>query len=163
MNILTLVRNIRDAIYDDVATLSWCQAEYGRRHQVFCGVDTRKLQTQADYPLVHVFPVRRISGNRFEEQRNVIGISVGLVNTDTSAEEAAVAGRPSLIEMQGISHLETFRQLVETAAAGADLLNGWIDSLEVEYGDPLECFPFFVAEMLAEVNIPYSQGDDPFA
>ena len=156
MNITTLLEAVRDAIHDDSATKTWCTTNYTRNHKVYVGADQRKPPAQDQYPLVGLIPVNKVAGYELTEQEHGIGITCGLYN-----EDLATTGKANVVECQGISHIEAFRKLVETAAVGAISSPQRVDEINIEY-ETLEFFPYFLVTMELKVTDKYYQGDDAF-
>lgn len=141
MNITTLMNNIRNAVYDNAALSAWCTSAYGQAHKVYVGVDTRNPPASSAYPLIHLFPLTKTAGGG--NQSISIGATCGIYDANT----LTVAGRTRAIELRGVSYLEAFRKLVETAALTAALDDGyWFDRIEMTY-ETVEYFPYFLAAM----------------
>ena len=157
MDMLTLIETIRDAVHDDSDTQTWCTANYSRNHKVYVGIDMRNPPGDSDCPLVHLFPKAKISGYELDDQDHIIAATPVLSNENTRT----VAGKDNVVEMLGISHMETFRKYVETAVVGATPSGMFINILETEY-DPIEFFPFFIAPMEFKFTKTYYQGMDVF-
>jgi len=157
MNMTTLMDAIRNAVHDDSATKSWCSTNYSRNHKVYVGVDTRKPPGEAEYPLVHIFPLSKSVGYDLEEASHVISVTCGVHTTDT----VTVTGKDNIVEMQGVSHVEALRKLVETAIVGAMPAGCTIDALNIEY-ETVEFYPFFLANMEFTITETYYQGDGVF-
>jgi len=128
MNIITLLHNLRDTIHDDSDTQNWCQSNYGRVHTVHVGIDTDKPPAQDQYPIVHIFPVRKTMGYDQDEQGHVVNITCGVYNADTLD-----TGKENAVELKGISHVEEFRKLVETAVVGMNISGIFLDMVDVTY------------------------------
>jgi hypothetical protein len=145
MNIVTLIHNFRDAIHDDSALQTWCTTNYGSAHRVHVGIDTRKPPA-IDRPLIHVFPLSRTDGSQGETC--VIGVSCGIPDDDLLTTTKA-----RVIELEGISKLDDFRDAVKTIIEGVSLSSGqWLGDIETNY-EAVEYFPFFLAAM--EVPVHY--------
>ena len=156
MNIITLLENIRNAIADDTATKSWATTKYTRNHKVYVGIDVRNPPDETAYPLVNLYMVRRTVGYDPTRQVNVIGVVCGINETGSTT----VAGKANIVQMTAITYLEEFRKLVETALAGATLLYGFIDQVEIEY-EFIESYPFAFAFQEYTIGIDYYQGNNP--
>ena len=156
MNMTTLLDAIRDAIHDDAAVLAWCDAAYTRAHRVFVGVDARHPPDENMYPLVHVFPVSKTGGYEVVTQGHQVAVTCGIY--EAADRETS---KDYVTEKLGVSYLEAFRKLVETAVVGCDISDHRIDRMEVEY-ETLEYFPFFLCNMTFTIVWDFAQGDDPF-
>jgi len=157
MNITTLMDAVRNAVHDDAATQSWCTTNYSRKHKVYVGVDARKPPAEADYPIVHIFPLGKSVGYDLDQQSHVISVTCGVNTTAT----VTVTGKVNIIEMQGIAHIEAFRKLVESAIVAVIPSNCQIATLEIEY-ETIEFYPFFLANMEFTITEEYYQGDGVF-
>ena len=157
MNITTLLHNVANAIHDDSSTQAWCTTVYERGHKVFIGIDRRKPPAESDYPLVHVFQVRKSEGYELESQEHVLGVTCGIYDDDSRT-----VIRDRLTELESIEYIETFRKYVETAVVGAELSTMRIDELLIEY-EVIDFFPFLLAHMEFTFVHDYSSGDDVFA
>lgn len=158
MNINTLRDNIRNAVHDDSTAQTWCTANYGRNHHVYVGTDTRKPPDPAtEYPIVSVYPVEKQSGYDAEEIRHVIGLTCGIED-----ENMRTVAKANVVEFLGVTNLEAFRKLVETAAIGALDPEWYVADLRTEY-ETIEFFPCLLADMQMTIAIPLYTGDDPFA
>jgi hypothetical protein len=157
MNVITLLHNLRDAVADDTATKAWCQTNYSRDHKVYVGIDDRKPPADAEYPLVHLFPLTKTAGYELASQDHGIGATCGVHNETTTA-----TGKANAIELTGIIHIEEFRKLVETAIISAADWPVRVASINIEY-ETVEFFPFFLAAMEIKLAHDYSQGEDVFA
>ena len=145
MNIVTIIHAFRDAIHDNAALQSWCATNYAAAHVVHVGIDTRKPPA-IDRPLVHLFPLSRTDGSQGETC--VIGISCGLPDDDL-----LTTTKTRVIELEGISMLDQFRDYVKTIGEGTSLSSGcWLGDIETSY-EAVEFFPYFVAGM--EVPVHY--------
>jgi len=157
MNINTLMENLREALHDDEALQVWSNVHYGSYHKVYVGIDTRNPPGEDDYPLVHLFPIEKTVGYEMDAQDHVIGVTCGIHDTAT-----LTLARENLVEYRGMTYIEEFRKLAETAIAGADIGTLRIDALRIEY-ETVEFFPYFLATMEITMRGDYYQGDDVFA
>ena len=156
MNILTLLHNLRDAIADDINIKTWSQTNYTRDHKVYVGIDDRKPPPVSEYPIVHLFPINKISGYELAAQDHGIGATCGIHNEGTTN-----TGKTNAFELTGIIHIEEFRKLVETAIINAAVWPVRVEALNIEY-ETVEFFPFFLATMEFKLAHDYCQGEDVF-
>jgi hypothetical protein len=115
MDLAETLAAARDAIKTDQAIAAWCQQKYGRQHKVYVGIDEENPPAEADYPLIAVIPAGHKWGlkSRLEETRLII--VCGIV-------QEAVANSGNVVELAGISEVETFRRMVEERLLKAGLL-----------------------------------------
>lgn len=156
MNMTTLLHSLRDAVHDDSTLQTWCNAQYSQAQHVYVGVDERKPPEDSDYPLVHLFPVRKNGGYAVSAIDHIIGATCGIYNSSM-----ATTGKANAVEYQGIEHIETFREYVENAIAAVDTGDIFITSLSIEY-ETIEYFPFFLAHMEFVFSDALSMGDGAF-
>jgi len=153
MNIITLIHNLRDAIHDNYALNIWSTTYYGRNPKVYVGIDTRKPPAADQYPLVHIFPQQKTVGDG--NQSHIINVTCGIYDDDT-----LTTAKTNVVELEGISYLETFRKLVETAILSASLASyHYIGSIDLTY-ETIEYFPYFLCAMEVRVRAELSFGDD---
>ena len=153
MNITTLLHNMRDAIHDNSALNTWATTNYGRNPKVYVGIDTRKPPAADQYPLVHLFPQQKTIGDG--NQTHVIGVTCGIYDDDT-----LTTSKTNVVELEGISYLEDFRKLVETALLTTALSDAhWIASIDVVY-ETVEYFPYFLCAMDVHIQAELSFGQD---
>lgn len=157
MNMTTLTNALRNAVADDAATATWCQATYGQNHYIYVGMDERNPPADDKYPLVHLFPLRKTAGYDLTQQDHGIGATCGIHDSTF-----ITTGRDNLVEYNGVDRIEAFRKLVETAIAGALPTGVSLAEMAVEY-ETIEFFPYFLASMELRLTQDLYQGDDPLA
>jgi len=155
MNITTLMNTLRNAIHDDTATQAWCTTAYKQNHHVYVGVDQDNLPPVGDYPLVHLFPMRKNAGYNLSKQEHGIEVTCGIYDATVRSTDKA-----NVIEYTGVANIEAFRKLVETVVA-ANVGTLTAGTVEIEYS-PVEAFPYFLAGMIWTLDDEYYQGDDVF-
>lgn len=179
MNITTLINAIRDVLANSSEISDWSVAIYGHGPTITKGADEKNPPEQADYPVIHLFPIGKSAGYGVDMIGHDIGISCGV--SDTSITSSTV-GQVTLLEYTGLDNLEAFRKLVETAVVtavesglgfgevefGEDPFGGetwhgsvFLDDVKITY-ETIEHFPFFLASMALSINGPATLGGDPF-
>jgi hypothetical protein len=140
MDLAEMTAAVRDAIKADQTIASWCQQKYGRQHKVYVGIDDENPPAEEDYPLVAIIPFEHRWGlkSRLEEARAILVCGV---------VQKAVTSSGNVVEMVGISEVETLRRMVEERLfkAGLLLADSTADSLSGYF------FPAFASA--AEITI----------
>ena len=155
---ITLITSIRDAVKASDDIKNWCVLTYGREHTVYTGIDPRKPPGESEYPLVAIFPDSKIVGHDISRKGHSVGIVCGVYD-DTMSSLLQDGVEPT--GYVGVTNLETFRKLVETATLSE--LSGTlvVDRLEIQY-ETVESFPFLLASMLWTITEEIFIGDDLF-
>lgn len=156
MNIITLLQTMRDAIASDSTIESWCIANYHRSHKVYLGMDHRDPPDVGDYPLIHLYPTKKITGWDLDRQEFRIGATCGLCDDDLRQITSS-----NVIEYESIQYVEDFRKYVENAIKGAMPTGFRITKLEIDY-DGLELFPFLLVGQEYTIFKEQYQGSDAF-
>lgn len=164
MNIDTLVELLVDAIVASSEILSWCNTNYSSPHTIYKGIDLRKPPPQADYPIIHIWPINKMEGYSLPQQSHSFGIVTGIYDETQSSETDT--NLVTVKKYQGLANIEAFRKLVESAVtteidSNTNTVELEIDTLEISY-ETIESFPFFLAVDIYICNKDYSQGDDAF-
>ena len=115
MDLAETISAARDAVKADSAITAWCQQKYGRQHKVYVGIDEENPPPEAEYPLIAIIPAGHKWGlkSRLEESRLIVVCGV---------VQEAVTSSGNVVELAGVSEVETLRRLVEERLFKAGLL-----------------------------------------
>ena len=143
--LLDLLANMSRAVSGNKALSSWCDFNFGRQVSVFSGSDPDNPPKEPDYPLVELVSMDDNHGREIDRPERLVGLVCGI--HDSEVEPQHYNG---LTIQRGLLRLEEFYRLVLTAVAGADLLGGYIATVEAQREDE-NLFPFFL--LGAEISI----------
>lgn len=135
MRVADQIAAMRDAVGTSVEIKAWATDNYGHDHNVFVGLNTEDPPTQDQYPLVVFDPDTKGSGN--DDQETKIAITHGLYDDSVATEIAA-----NIFQHPAVSALETFRDLVITAAVAALPQGAVVTNIDDEF-DREQPFPHY--------------------
>jgi hypothetical protein len=165
MNIDTLVDLLIDAFIADASILTWCNTNYSTPHTIYKGIDLRKPPPEADYPVIHIWPINKSCGYGLTQKPHGIGVVTGIKDSTQSSDTDT--NLVTVKKYRGLARIEAFRKLVESSivteiGSNTNTVELTEDSLEISY-ETIESFPFFLAIDMWMLTEEYSQGDDVFA
>ena len=135
----SLMINIGVALAGSREIETWSQTNYGKSLSVFCGTDIENPPDKTDCPFVEIWADTDNHGRAIETHVRSIGIGLCLHDNDKTMVEVA----KGFDIVRGANNLEELWTLVLTAAAGADLLDGFVAHVLAQRDE--NClFPFFV-------------------
>ena len=155
-----LIDVLIDALVDDIDMKDWAYENYSKNFTIYKGIDLLKPPPEDDYPLLHIFPVRKNVGYDLVEKVHNIGVVAGIHNdviTPTTNANGIV-----IKKYQGIAHLEVWRALIEAVIVAYVPIDTWVDSIDISY-EVIEAFPFFLCFSFFEISEKYCQGDNVFS
>ena len=155
----SLIDVLITAIAADNTLINWCNTNYSTPPTIYKGIDLRQPPPEDDYPIIHIFPIRKQVGYDLSEKIHSVGVVTGLVNstiTTTTTGDSVV-----IKEYDGIDDTEDYRKAIEDVVAANVPTNSWVDSLDISY-ETIEAFPFFFSFNLFDITEKYCQGDNVY-
>jgi len=157
MDITTLIDDFAEGIAQDPDVLEWANLTYGQDHRVFVNFDVENPPGESYCPFVMLMPESKRAGQTIVNRSHEVHV-VCCVHDSEFRDHLSIS---NITEYLGVSRLEAFRKLVETALASVDIGNPTID-FDIE-DDTISYFPFLWCYMAARVDEPVTMGSDPLA
>jgi len=144
MNMTTLITAYKTALNNDTALAAWCTTNFSAVQDVRVSIDKRDPATLAA-PLIILAPHSELDAA--DGMTYTIAASCGLQD-----EGLLATGLAKVTELQGVSHLDTFRNTVKATMKAATLDAGYyFGDISTDY-EAVDYFPNFVAVMLFPVH-----------
>lgn len=145
MTLRTVLDNLAAALASDTSIAAWCEANFGRGHRVFRGVDFADPPRESDCPVIAISTRERGRDDAGHYYLHGIVVSCAIVSSGTTT-----AG--NVVSYDGLDLLNEFAAMAERVAT-LHLL-----SLSVPVVQPAEiadqvAFPWFVAHWAYQLQL----------
>jgi hypothetical protein len=155
MNIITLLKEFRSLIHESGAVQAWCQINYKTGLASTIGLDERNPPVTGA-PLIHLFPVSKVTGFRVDPKQHVVGITCSIFD-----ESPAVVVYEGASEYEAVARVEEFRELVSAAIRTTKLEGLLFQDITTHY-ETVEFFPNFYVTMGITIEETRDFRDDPY-
>lgn len=161
MELWDLIEDIRDVLVSDDAINTWCLANYNKKPSICIWMDERSPESEYEYPLIHIYPVRKNAGLGSGTKTHMLYVVAGIVNENYTEEDILDPDSTTRIVKypDGLKDVLTLCTKILAALRSEDL--GVFINENNQIIDEEAPFPYFIVAWELELTQTTTLGADP--